>query len=71
MKRTPVESSNLVSVGYDSDNSMLEIEFDKGTVYQYFGVPISIYEGLMKADSHGKYFIAHIKDGPYKYKRVT
>ena len=48
----------------------LEVEFLSGAVYQYFDVPQSIYDGLMAADSHGKYFAAYIKKGGYRYVRV-
>jgi hypothetical protein len=49
---------------------ILEIEFQHGGGYQYFNVPESEYIGLMKADSHGKYFDAHIKKGGYQYKKI-
>ncbi len=70
MDRTSVSSTNLKSVGYDPEDMILEIEFHDGGVYQYFNVPESKYEGLMKADSHGKYFDAHIKKGSYRYKKI-
>ena len=70
MDRTQVSSSNIASVGYDSDNMVLEIEFHNGGIYQYFNVPESKYKGLMKADSHGKYFDAHIKKAGYRYKKI-
>lgn len=69
MQRIKVSSSNLKSVGYDETMSILEIEFHGGRVYQYFNVPNHIYESLMKAASHGKYFHAYIKDR-YRYRRV-
>jgi hypothetical protein len=69
MQRTPVSSSNLRSVGYDATSQTLEIEFHSGGIYQYFGVPANIYQGLMAAGSHGKYFHAHIKD-VYRYRHV-
>lgn len=69
MKREPVESSNLASVGYDADNKILEIEFNHGGVYQYFDVPQDVYDELMSADSHGKYFVHNIKD-EYEYDRI-
>ena len=47
MERIAVSSSNLASVGYDEANSVLEIEFNHGGVYQYYDVPLSAYEGLM------------------------
>jgi len=39
MKRQPVESSNLASVGYDAARQILEIEFNHGGIYQYYDVP--------------------------------
>jgi len=69
MKREPVESSNLASVGYDADNKILEIEFNHGGIYQYFDVPQDVYDELMGADSHGKYFVHNIKD-EYEYDRI-
>ncbi len=67
MKRTKVESSNIASVGYDGNT--LEIEFNSGAIYQYENVPIRVYDVMMKADSVGKYFNAHIKS-KYNYRRV-
>lgn len=69
MKRTPVESSNISSIGYDEGSSTLEIEFNNGTVYQYFDVPESVYKGIMEAGSKGQYFAQHIK-GYYRFVRV-
>jgi len=62
MIRKPVSSSNLRSIGYDLKSQTLEIEFHDGSVYQYFGVPESIYNALMSASSHGSFFHRHIKD---------
>lgn len=62
MNRTPVSSSNLHSVGYDASSRTLEIEFNDGSVYQYYDVPPAIYSGLMNAASHGTYFHANIRD---------
>ena len=70
MERQYVSSSNIASIGYDSDSMILEIEFLRGAVYQYYDVPQSIYDGLMAADSHGKDFAAYIKKGGYRYVRV-
>jgi hypothetical protein len=60
MERASVESSNLVSVGYDKNTSTLEIEFRSGT-YQYFDVPHHIYEELMRSSSKGTYHHQNIK----------
>lgn len=69
MKRIPVSSSDLQSVGYDSTSRILEIKFHSGGIYQYSGVPDSVHRGLMGASSHGKYFHANIKD-VYPYRKV-
>lgn len=69
MQRIPVQSSNLCSVGYDEATKTLEIEFQSGSIYRYHGVPPSVYQGLMSASSHGKYFHQHIRD-VYHYTRI-
>lgn len=67
MRRQSVNSSNIDSIGYDETKEILEIEFLSGGIYQYLEVPMYIYEKLMNANSHGKYFAAYIKN---KYKTV-
>lgn len=69
MNRQHVESSNIESIGYDSNSQTLEIEFLNGSIYQYFDVPQHIYDELISADSHGKYLAANIK-GYYRYSKV-
>lgn len=70
MKRVSVQSSNISSLGYDPAASTLEIEFHHGGVYQYYGVPSQVHEGLMKAESKGSYFHHNIKMAGYPYKKV-
>ena len=67
MRREPVESSNLATVGFS--DGVLEIEFRHGGVYQYFNVPVSVYEGLIAAESKGKYFHQFIRE-KYPYNRI-
>lgn len=62
MRRTPVTSSALASVGYEPRTAELEIEFTSGDVYRYFAVPPSVHHDLMAADSHGRFFQGHIRD---------
>jgi hypothetical protein len=69
MERQIVSSSSLVSVGYDADNEILEIEFRQGAIYRYFNVPAFEYERLMSAGSHGTYFHGNIKDR-YSFERA-
>ncbi|MDR7284135.1 hypothetical protein J2X84_002968 [Pseudomonas corrugata] len=62
MERRPVSSSNLASVGYDEANSLLHIEFNSGKIYEYHGVPESVYQDLINAGSPGGYFHSHVKN---------
>lgn len=57
------------SVGYDSKSRILEVEFNSGTIYQYFDVSKKEYEGLMKAKSHGQYFLQNIRE-IYHYRQT-
>jgi hypothetical protein len=68
MKREPVESSNIRSVGYDASIERLEIEFANGNVYQYHNVPQQEYDEFMRANSQGRYFALHIRD---QFKTVS
>jgi len=70
MERKYVTSSNIASIGYDAEQMILEVEFNYGSIYQYFDVPESVYEGLMTADSHGKYLDAYVKKAGYRYEKL-
>lgn len=70
MQRISVSSSNIAAIGYDPDSNTLEIEFNDGSIYQYFGVSALVYQELMDAPSHGKYFAQNIKND-YEYQKVS
>lgn len=69
MLREPVSSSNIESIGYDLDSSILEIAFLNSGIYEYYSVPEFIYDGIMSASSKGSYFHQNIK-GKYQYKKI-
>jgi hypothetical protein len=64
-----LDSSNLRAARYDAAAQTLDIEFHSGSVYRYYGVPASVYQGLLAASSHGSYHHAHIKNS-YRYQRI-
>lgn len=67
MERIRVKSSSLRSIGYDEPAQILEIEFQQGGTYQYFGVSKKIYDNLIKSVlSHGEYYDRFIKN---RYRR--
>ena len=69
VNRIPVASSNLASVGYHLETQTLEIEFNDGSVYQYFDVPERIHETLIDASSKGSFLNSAIK-GVYRYAKL-
>ncbi len=69
MNRRHVTSSHLYAVGYDESSGTLEVEFNDGSIYQYFNVPASVYRSLLGAPSKGSYFHDHIRT-TYRYHQV-
>lgn len=67
MNMISVTSTNISSVGYD--RGTMHIRFNSGSLYAYYNVPSSVYNGLMSASSKGRYFHAHIK-GRYGDARI-
>ncbi|WP_309128438.1 KTSC domain-containing protein [Microbacterium sp.] len=62
MRREPVSSAAITSVGYDAAHAVLEIEFTGGDVYRYYAVPPSVHAALMGAPSLGRCFQHSIRD---------
>jgi KTSC domain len=62
MDRKRVTSSNLTSIGYDSASQTLEVEFQNGSIYQYYNVTPAIFEAFDRAPSKGQFFNSQIKD---------
>jgi hypothetical protein len=70
MNRTAVESTTLAAMAYDDDHEILQLEFRSRAVYSYFGVPVSVYEALLAADSKGRYFNRAIR-GRFPHLRTA
>ena len=61
MRRYRVLSEAIRAVGYDEDAAVLEVEFRSGSVYDYDDVtPEEVLE-LLRSDSIGRWFGAHIR----------
>ena len=61
MRRMPVESSAISSVGYDAGSQTLEVEFQSGSVYDYREVPREVYESFLASSSKGRFFARRIR----------
>ncbi len=69
IKREPVLSSNVASIGYSGHLHALEIEFTRGAIYRFLDVPRTIYRELMAADSKGHFIAEHIR-GHFRFVRI-
>jgi hypothetical protein len=65
MNRIKVQSNGLLSVGYEPDAEVLELEFPCKTIHEYHKVHPVVYMGLMYTESKEAYFDKHIKDKFY------
>ena len=59
-KLEPIESSNLAAVGWDTTLGLI-VAFKSGGRYRYPDADRAVYEGLLAAESAGKFFHANIK----------
>lgn len=71
MNRVSVVSSNVAEIGYDPETETLEVAFIRGGVYQYLGVPTSIYNELLVAPSVGRYLDVNVKKAGYSVRKVA
>ena len=69
IKREPVTSTNVASVGYSRHLRALEIEFTRGAIYRFLEVPSNVYRGLIVAQSKGRFIAENIR-GKYRFVRV-
>jgi hypothetical protein len=67
IKMIPVSSSNIQSIGYDVEHSILAVQFASGRTYEYQNVTEEIYKMLIEADSVGSTFKDLIRSNPAKY----
>jgi len=64
-----VDSAVIKDSGYAPLSNTLEIQFQNGSIYQYFDVPMQVYEELKAKPSQGQYFNTKIRNA-YSYRRV-
>lgn len=69
MKHEFVSSSQVESVAYKAETQTLQVQFKRGGLYEYYGVPQDVHAALMASDSLGKFVAQNIKSR-YRFKRV-
>ena len=62
MNMTDVDSSMILSVGYDAKTKTMRVLFASGKTYDYQGVPAAVHKGLMDSGSKGSYMNGNVID---------
>ena len=65
----PLESKLLAAAAYIAPRRLLYLRFHSGDVYRYFTFPAEQYQQFLDAKSHGRYFVAHIRN-QFPYERL-
>lgn len=74
--RQPVKSSQLVSVGHEPTENLMDVEFHPrkgektGAVYRYSNFTADDFKAFMEAESQGSHFLKQIKTQPNKHPFV-
>ena len=56
-----VASNHISAIKYNKISLELRITFANGAIYQYLGIPLALYQGLMASPSHGVFFWRNIR----------
>ena len=65
-----ITRSGMISkIAYDASERLLTLTFNSGGAYAYKDISKEIFDGLLAAESAGKYYHAHIKS-KYDHERV-
>lgn len=63
-----VASEAVAEIEYDAPRRLLRVRFVDGGWYRYFDVPPRVHAAFASAESHGRFFQAHIR-GRFAYAR--
>ena len=61
IKRVPVQSTALATVGYSRRLRALEIEFRNGAIYRYLDVDPDVCGALLKANSKARFYDQNVR----------
>jgi death on curing protein len=70
MQMERIKSSAIARVRYDFDRKVLRLEYRNGRLYDYFDVPLEVYEELLDAESAGEFVNRVIKPN-YEYSEAA
>lgn len=64
-----INSSNLKSASFNTENEDLTVTFNNGAIYEYNKVPWNKFTKFRMAESQGKYFSTEIAK-KFKYNKL-
>jgi hypothetical protein len=64
------DSKLLASSAHDAARQVLYLRFRSGDVYRYFEFRAEQYREFLNAESHGRYFLTHIRNH-FRYERLA
>lgn len=72
-KLIPIDSDNLTRAGYDAATGTMTVQFDQGRLYEYYGVPLDLWERFVAAqpDPWSNVGYPELVQGGYPYQEVT
>lgn len=59
-----VKSSQIEAIGHDEASNTLAIQFKGGATYHYANIKKFAFDGMLSAESVGKFFATYIKSRP-------
>ena len=69
----PIDSDNVARAGYDAESRIMMVEFNQGRLYEYYNVPIDLWERFMAAQPDPWSLVGYpeLVGGGYAYMEVT
>lgn len=68
----PISSSNVLAAGFDADSLVMTVKFASGGLYEYYNVPVGLWEEFVAAQPHPWSQVGYprLVQGGYAYKRI-
>lgn len=67
-----IQSENVRAAGYDEASMVMTVQFENGTLYEYYGVPTNLWTSFIAAQPHpwGQVGFPRLVQGGIPYKRI-
>jgi len=69
MENFMVNSSMMDEAWYDPERNILQIQFSSMAKYEYYDVPLDVWEAFKVAPSQGQFFHREIRNA-YRYEQI-